>query len=662
MTSNNANSFELRLLMWKRLHYKDDDGNAQTQEHTDAQYMQQQQHSDAMTLTTKDTAATFDVLDCGDFDNLVEVAAIEFLNYPQPQGTELQSNNHHHTNDDVIFKIPYAPHKQVKKVGNDDACLKPQKRIAKPAAAATTTTTRNNSTLSTLSSQVLKPLPISSPLPLKQKSTTSSNVTTMEKSHSPSIPTVVIPKMWLQAQSNAESQQQQQQLPKEVEAEKKALPLHSESVSTQQSQTGSLELSPTSTTTTTTSNSITDEQLCNVLLEHSPTFQRLVTEMDVNKLQAFMKSSKGVEKFVRKNMSEVAKLIEVTDGTYVTKNGTCKTTFKNRKVHSENDIPALVQTRLDGTLQTEAWYTNGVLNRDGGKPAHIEYNANGRCVLEKYYRNGQLHRSDGLPTVIDKTHGIVEHHENGKLHRVGMPAYIDRNKCVVKYYWNGMLHNTGNYPAVINYNTGAMEYYSHNVLHRVDGPAVINANNDRKYYNWGKLTKHEYSNGDTYTFDTDGRLHSQFGIPSIRVTTKNDKHYVVVEHYHTHGKLHRKGQPAVVTTHYHSQTGEVLRRIITYYQHGLKHRIGGPAHQDSRGNVAIHYENGVIHRSGGLPAYIKKDEECYEWLENGQLHRKNGPAIIKRLRNEELYYLHGILQPNPNTSTILKSTSDTKQT
>src|ERR1022692_1184787 len=63
-----------------------------------------------------------------------------------------------------------------------------------------------------------------------------------------------------------------------------------------------------------------------------------------------------------------------------------------------------------------------------------------------------------------------------------------------------------------------------------------------------------------------------------------------------------------------------------YYENGYLHRLGGlPACEYANGSKD-YYENGNFHRLGGLPAieYADGDKRYYE---NDKLHRLDGPAV-----------------------------------
>jgi hypothetical protein len=48
---------------------------------------------------------------------------------------------------------------------------------------------------------------------------------------------------------------------------------------------------------------------------------------------------------------------------------------------------------------------------------------------------------------------------------------------------------------------------------------------------------------------------------------------------------------------------------------------------DQGGNI-FHYQNGLLHREGDLPALIEKNG-TQSWWKHGKLHRMGGPAVYR---------------------------------
>lgn len=63
-----------------------------------------------------------------------------------------------------------------------------------------------------------------------------------------------------------------------------------------------------------------------------------------------------------------------------------------------------------------------------------------------------------------------------------------------------------------------------------------------------------------------------------------------------------------------------------WYQHGRKHRDGGPAMKGE--NKEKWYQNGFLHRADG-PAWTENDKQQWYWC--GELHRDGGPAWVSAI-------------------------------
>src|ERR1039458_1402855 len=97
---------------------------------------------------------------------------------------------------------------------------------------------------------------------------------------------------------------------------------------------------------------------------------------------------------------------------------------------------------------------------------------------KKEWRDGnyQLHREDG--PAIEHANGDWEWCKNGKLHRVGGPAY-DCFGCQ-RWFINGVLHRDDG-PAQ-EYADGPKEWYINGKKHRDDGPAVEHVDGGQMWY------------------------------------------------------------------------------------------------------------------------------------------------------------------------------------
>src|ERR1019366_5237499 len=63
-----------------------------------------------------------------------------------------------------------------------------------------------------------------------------------------------------------------------------------------------------------------------------------------------------------------------------------------------------------------------------------------------------------------------------------------------------------------------------------------------------------------------------------------------------------------------------------YYENGQLHRLGGLPALEYANGIKFYYENGKLHRLGGLPAIENADGNKY-YYENDQRHHLGGPAV-----------------------------------
>lgn len=125
--------------------------------------------------------------------------------------------------------------------------------------------------------------------------------------------------------------------------------------------------------------------------------------------------------------------------------------------------------------------------------------------------------------------------------------------------------------------------------------------------------------GWTVYHDDEGRLHRDDGPALIKPNGSHE--------WYQHGLLHRVGGPAAE-----------YKDMRCWYQNGKLHRIGGPALEGLGGINAGRrewYVNGRLHRTGG-PA-VELDGVRVEYHVAGLLHRVGGPAVVHADGREEHY-------------------------
>lgn len=119
--------------------------------------------------------------------------------------------------------------------------------------------------------------------------------------------------------------------------------------------------------------------------------------------------------------------------------------------------------------------------------------------------------------------------------------------------------------------------------------------------------------------DSEGRKHCDDG-PAVKMEGKT--------FWYQHGVLHRVGGPAVVRSGGNEE----------WYRDGVLHREDGPAVTYGDGGQEW-FLNGLLHRDGG-PAATASDGTMY-WYQNGGFHREDGPAVTYRDGSEEWWLNSG---------------------
>lgn len=105
----------------------------------------------------------------------------------------------------------------------------------------------------------------------------------------------------------------------------------------------------------------------------------------------------------------------------------------NRKIHRENDKPAIIDYYKNGKICNEIWYTNNKMHRENDQPVIIEYYKNGSVKLKRW----MAFRNNNKPTEI--SFGV-----NNKICQL---QWIDKDDNVIKIisYFHGGKHLIINY-------------------------------------------------------------------------------------------------------------------------------------------------------------------------------------------------------------------------
>lgn len=108
-----------------------------------------------------------------------------------------------------------------------------------------------------------------------------------------------------------------------------------------------------------------------------------------------------------------------------------------------------------------------------------------RVICEAFGPMRKKTLPDGTERI--ETEGFVAYKKNDEYHRVGGPAFIDKNGKVESWYLNGRRHRIDG-PAYTN--NGVRHWYLNGVRHRTDGPAITTGKHE-EYWVHGKIFSKE---------------------------------------------------------------------------------------------------------------------------------------------------------------------------
>lgn len=161
-------------------------------------------------------------------------------------------------------------------------------------------------------------------------------------------------------------------------------------------------------------------------------------------------------------------------------------------------------------------------------------------------------------------------------------------------------------------------------------------------YNWANCTdpeicaEHIHLENDADTLNSYPREWVQVFIGNCVITRRTNPTAVVerIVFRDMNGELHSNTTPAIIQNDRH-HSGNPDQRVEEWYQHGERHRIDGPAMQDSNGNTAW-YVNGQLHREGGPALEYTQGKKI--WYVNNKRHRTDGPAVIHPDGRQEWWF------------------------
>jgi hypothetical protein len=85
--------------------------------------------------------------------------------------------------------------------------------------------------------------------------------------------------------------------------------------------------------------------------------------------------------------------------------------YRNRRLHRDGDLPAVVMFTHTGRPRYRAWYRHGRQHRERDKPAVISSDG-----ARSWYINGRQYRKGGLPTFAMGK--VKMWHRDGEIHRI----------------------------------------------------------------------------------------------------------------------------------------------------------------------------------------------------------------------------------------------------
>jgi hypothetical protein len=143
-----------------------------------------------------------------------------------------------------------------------------------------------------------------------------------------------------------------------------------------------------------------------------------------------------------------------------------------------------------------------------------------------------------------------------------------------------------------------------------------------------------------------------WGIPYVKSTNTRIEHFL-------NGRLHKEDGPAIVVA------GGPRGTHNGWYQHGIYHRVGGPAVDTPE--VKRWIIRGVRHREDGPAVEFFKDGNRIgaEWYRHGKMHNTSGPAFIQRRRSghpgdTEEWHINGHEITSGNTIAIIRQFNEDK--
>ena len=282
------------------------------------------------------------------------------------------------------------------------------------------------------------------------------------------------------------------------------------------------------------------------------------------------------------------------------------------------------------------WYKNGKesmrsVDEEGKKPLMVD-RGNGVTEQFSYNRHGDIYSSSTI--------------KDGKYHSINDKPSLTTNPSddapSLQWHKDGKEHREGDKPAVISGEITSDEY-----------PFVSEGNvgyrkNGKPHRDGNKPSGAFVMDGKIYmeTFSKEGELHREGDKPAVIDGNVVSDTYPFIHDgelsYYQNGKLHREGDEPATTL---INSGDILTQI--YQVNGVYHRGGNKPsfiRRDEDGNVTYesYHRNGLIERDGDTPTTVKTDKHgnrTESYMKKGV--RKAEPFRENGKPNKVIYFPSG---------------------
>lgn len=218
-----------------------------------------------------------------------------------------------------------------------------------------------------------------------------------------------------------------------------------------------------------------------------------------------------------------------------------------------------------------------------------------------------------------------------RLHRINNLPAVESVIGVCHWRVRGLPYRSDGGPTEIH--SDGSQLWLDNLMrpHRKDGPAFIKPDGLKLWFHHGAFI----SGSDSKNFSPEDVQHEKVSYWSNNREFRMRDDLIWKDELGLH---HRENGPALISF---SQGGN----LEMWFMHGKIHRNGGPAKvttdigsRSKFWGYSKWFQNGLLHREDG-PASISSDGVC-KWYINGKYHRDSGPAI-ERLSGSKEWWVNG---------------------